>query len=136
MDKSGADEAVCSRKVVSGRRVADAIRSLVNARSLQLECARVLHEPLLVPVLLYGSEIMIWREKEISRIRAIQMDKLRGLLGFRRMERILNAQIRQLCGVTKSVDDNIEEGVLRWFGHVERMENDRIAKRFYVGVFL
>ena len=28
-----------------------AIRSLVNARGLQLECARVLHETLLVPVL-------------------------------------------------------------------------------------
>ena len=31
----------CSRKVASGRRVAGAIRSLVNARSLQLECDRV-----------------------------------------------------------------------------------------------
>ena len=31
----------CSRNVVSGRRVADAIRSLVNARDLQLECAKV-----------------------------------------------------------------------------------------------
>ena len=28
----------------------------------------------------------------------------------------------------------IDEGVLRWFGHAgERMEKDRIAKRFYVG---
>ena len=41
---------------MSGRRVAGAIRSLVNGRSLQLECARVLHESLLVPVLTYGSE--------------------------------------------------------------------------------
>ena len=27
----------------------------------------------------------------------------------------------------------VDEGVPRWFGHVERMENDRIAKRGYVG---
>ena len=59
LDKSGIDEAECSRKVVSGRRVAVAIRYLVNARSLQLDCARVLHESLLVPVLMYGSETMI-----------------------------------------------------------------------------
>ena len=30
------------------------------------------------------------------------------------------------------MDEKIEEGVLRWFVHVERMENDRIAKRVYV----
>ena len=68
MDESVKDEAECSRKVESGRRVAGAIRFLVNARSLQLECARVLHESLLVPVLTYGSETMIWRKNERSRI--------------------------------------------------------------------
>ena len=41
-------------------------------------------------------------------------------------------QVRQLCGMTKGVDKKID-GVLQWFGHVERMENDRIAKRVYIG---
>ena len=27
----------------------------------------------------------------------------------------------------------IEESIPQWFGHVERMENDKIAKRVYVG---
>ena len=34
LDESGTDGAECSRKVASGRRVAGAIRSLVNARDL------------------------------------------------------------------------------------------------------
>ena len=34
----------------------------------------------------------------------------------------------------KGVDERINKGVLQWFGHVERVENDRIAKRVYVGV--
>ena len=58
MDESGTDEAECTKKVVSGRRVSCTIRFLVNARSLQLECARFLHESLLVPVLKCGSETM------------------------------------------------------------------------------
>ena len=37
--------------------------SLFHCRMVKLECARVLHESLLVPVLTYGSETMIWREK-------------------------------------------------------------------------
>ena len=75
--------------MASGRRVPGGIRSLVNARSLQLVCARVLHESLLMPLLTYGSETMIWREKERSRIKAVQRDNLRGLLGIRIMDKVL-----------------------------------------------
>ena len=82
-DKSGTNAAECSRKVASGRRDAGAIRSLFNARSLQLECGWVLHKSLLVPVLTYDSETMIWKEERF-RIRAIQMDNLSGLLGMHR----------------------------------------------------
>ena len=71
---------------------------------------------------------MIWREKERLRIGAVQMQNLRGLLGIRGMDKVLNVRIGQLCGVTKDVDERIDEGVLRWFGHMERMENDRNAK--------
>ena len=28
----------------------------------------------------------------------------------------------------------VDESVLHWFGHIERMKNDRIAKRMYIGV--
>ena len=48
---------------MSGRRVAGAIKSLVNANDLQLECARVLREILLIPVPIYGSEIMMLKEE-------------------------------------------------------------------------
>ena len=68
--------------------------SLVNARDLDLEFARLLQESLLVPVLMYGSEIMIKKEK--PRIRAVWVDNIRDLLGIRRMDKLLNAWIRQL----------------------------------------
>ena len=53
----------------------------------------------MVPVLTYGSETMIRREKERSRIWAVQMDKLRGLLIIMKMDKVPNAWIRQLCRV-------------------------------------
>ena len=55
------------------------------------------------------------------------MDNLRGLLGIRRMDRVQNAWIRELCGVMKGVDERIGESLLHWFGHIE-MENDRMSK--------
>ena len=41
--------------MASGKRGAGAIRSLVNAIGLQLDCSRLMQETLLVPVLIYGS---------------------------------------------------------------------------------
>ena len=65
---------------------------------------------------------------------AVQMDNLRNLLGIRTMDKVLNIRIRNLFGVVKGVDERIYEGVLQWFGHMERKEKERIAKRVYVGV--
>ena len=70
---------------------------------------------------------MLWKE-ERSRNRAVQMDNLRGLLGIRRMDsRVPNVWIRQLCGVKKGLDERIDEGMLQWFGHVQKIERDRIG---------
>ena len=49
LDESGTDGAKCCRKMVSGGKSVVAIRSL-------------LHEALIMPVLLYGSKAVIWRE--------------------------------------------------------------------------
>ena len=51
--------------------------------------------------------------EENSRIRVVQMDTLRGLLGIRRMDKVPNAHIRELCRATKGVDERIDEGALR-----------------------
>ena len=61
---------------------------------------------------MYGSETILWKEKERSRVRAVQMDNLRGLQGIRRMDRVPNAWIKEFCGVKKVLDKRIDEGVL------------------------
>ena len=76
-------------------------------------------------VLMYGSEAMIMMKKDRYKFRAVEIKSLRGVLGSGRMDKVTNLRIRQSCGVTKGVDEKIDE----LFGHVERMMNDRIAKR-------
>ena len=52
---------------------------------------------------------MIWREKERSRVRAVQLDDL----GFRRMDKVPNAQIRQLM---KRLMKVFSDGSAMWRG--------------------
>ena len=44
---------------------------------------------------------LIWREKVRRRIRAVWIDNLIGLLGIRIIDKVPNAQIMELCEVTK-----------------------------------
>ena len=107
LDESGTDGAEGSKKVASGKRVAVAISSLVNAIDLQLKLAR----------LMYDSENMLWKEKERSRVRAVQMDNLKGLLCIRRIYRNPNAWIREFCGMRKGLDERIDSAMWRgWRG--------------------
>ena len=47
---------------------------------------------------MYGSETMIWKEDERSRIREVQMDKIRSFLGIRSMDRVPNARNGERSG--------------------------------------
>ena len=59
--------------------------------------------------LMYGSEAMICKR---SRIRGLQKDKLRSLLRNRRMDKVQNVCIRELCRVTEGVNERIDGVIL------------------------
>ena len=72
----------------------------------------VLHKILLVPVLMYGSETMLWKKEERSGIRAVQMDNLRGLLAIRGMDSP-ECMDKGVVQIEEGADKRIDEGVLQ-----------------------
>src|SRR5678815_4290715 len=107
------------------------LNPLVNTKGLSLEWASVLHEGMLLPMLMYSSETMVWNKRYRSKVQCVQMDNLMGMLGVRRIDKIRNERMRVLCGVKKGVNERINENMLRWSGHVERMNDSRLVKRMY-----
>src|SRR5678815_3332921 len=81
-----------------------------------LECAMVLHEGMLLPVLMYNSETIVWNKWYRSKVQCVQMDNLRAVLGVRRIDKMRNERIRELCGVKKGINVRINENTLIWFG--------------------
>ncbi len=45
------------------------------------------------------------------------------------MDWVRNEEVRWRTGVVKELAERAEQGVLRWFGHVERMEEERLVKK-------
>ena len=44
---------------------------------------------------------------------AVQMDNLRGFLGIKKMDRVWNVQMKELCRVMKGVDKRIDGSVVQ-----------------------
>lgn len=72
------------------------------------------------PILTYGSESWVANKRIKSKIQASEMKYLRRVLGVTRLDRIRNEEIRERLKVVP-MQKKIEEGQLRWFGHICRM---------------
>ena len=49
--------------------------------------------------------------------------------GVSRMDRVRNEEVRRRVGIEMELASRVDQRVLRWFGHVERMDDYRMARR-------
>ena len=45
------------------------------------------------------------------------------------MDRVRNEEVRRTAGIKRKLASRADQRVLRWFGHVERMDEYRMARR-------
>ena len=69
------------------------------------------------------------RSAERRKENVLEMKCLRSLDGRSRMDRVRNEQARMRAGIEKELASRADQRVLRWFGHVERMDEYRMARR-------
>ena len=60
----------------------------------------------------------------------LEMKFLRHLVGVSRMDRVRrNEEVHRRAGIERELTSRADQRVLRWFGHVERMDEYRMARR-------
>ena len=57
---------------------------------------------------------------------------LRSLVRVSRMDRVRNEEVRRRDGIERELASRADQRVLRWFGHVEIMDDYRIARRMLI----
>ncbi len=83
---------------------------------------------MVLPAALYGAETWNMGAAEMRRLNV--MGKcLKSMCGVTRMNRVRNDEVRRRKGVERELAKRAEHGVLRWFGHVERMKEERLVKK-------
>ena len=90
---------------------------------------KCLYEGVIVPTALYGAEAWGMRSAERRKVNVLEMKCLRCLAGVSRMDRVRNEEVRRIAGIERKLASRADQRVLRWFGHVERMNEYRMARR-------
>ena len=62
----------------------------------------------------------------------LEMKCLRSLVGVSRMDRVINEEVRRRAGIEGELASRANQRVLRWFGHVEKMHEYRMAKKVLI----
>ena len=130
---NGGIEADVCHRVKEGCKVLGAMKGVMNCRGLGMNVKKVLYEKVIVPTVTYGSECWGMKVSERQKLNVFEMRCLRSMAGVSRMDRVRNEVVRQRTGVEVELATRVDMNVLRWFGHVERMENERVLKRVMNG---
>ena len=81
------------------------------------------------PTALYGAEAWDMRSAERRKVNVLEMKCLRSLVGVSQMDRVRNEEVRRRVGIERELASYVDQGVLRWFGQMERMDEYRMARR-------
>ena len=103
---------------------------LLKDKHVPKKVKTVIYTTILRPVLLYGCESWTLTSVLKSKIQAAEMRVLRLIKGVTRRDRLRNVDIRKELKV-KSILTIIEESQLRWYGHMRRMDDTRIPKKWF-----
>lgn len=81
-----------------------------------------------LPVLTYGAETLTLTKNTVNRIQIAQRRMERSMLSLSLRDRISNARLRQMSGVTDAIE-RITTLKWNWAGHVARFSDNRWTKR-------
>ncbi len=100
---------------------------------------RGLRNSILLQTLTYESEDWTWNGAQQSRVCAVEISHLRGACGVSRWDGLNNESVYDRCGMIGNgsgvefpVVEWVKRSTLRWFGHIERMENEEFVKKVYL----
>ena len=96
---------------------------------MRIKAKKCLYEGVTVPTALYGAEAWGMRSAERRNVNLLEMKYLRSLVGVSLMDRVRNEELRRRARIERELASRTDQRVLRWFGHVERMDEYRMARR-------
>ena len=103
-------------------------RGVICDRKVSAKVKRKVYETAVRPAMMYGLETVAvtkWHEAELE---VVKLKMLRFAMGVTRLGKIRNEYIRGTAHIDR-FGCKLRESRLRWFGHVQRRDEDHVGKR-------
>ena len=127
--RNGEIEGEVKYRVGEAGKVMGGMKKVWKNRDLGMRAKRGLYESVIVPTALYAAETWGMKTADKQRLDVLEMRCLRSMCGVTRWDRLRNEEVRRRTGVLLELSNRAEQKGLRWFGHVERMDEGRMVKR-------
>ena len=69
------------------------------------------------------------RSADRRKVNVLEIKCLKSLVEVSRMDRVRNEEVPRRAGIERKLASRADQRVLRWFGHLERMDEYHMARR-------
>ena len=69
------------------------------------------------------------KSSERRKVNVLEIKCLISLVGVSRMDIVGNEEVRRRAGIEREIASRANQRLLRWFGHVERMDEYRLVRK-------
>ena len=105
------------------------LKSVLSNRGQGIKAIKCPYEGVIVPTALYGAEAWGMRRAERRKVNVLEMKCLKSLVAVSHMDRFRNEEVQRRGGMQRELASRADHREMRWFGHVQRMDEYRMARR-------
>ena len=107
-------------------------KRLWNNRNIRVDTKISVYKATVITSLLFGCETWTLRKAHLAQLERFHQTSLRKIARIRWFHKVTNYEVLHRCKIG-SIQSMFESAVLRWTGHVVRMDDDRIPKKLLYG---
>ena len=132
LSRDCSDEKDIAKRITKASNAFGSVRSqLFSNQNVSFAAKKFIYEGLILPILLYGSEVWCLTEDLYNKLRSFHSRSLRAMCRVNRAHtwkhHISNDDLRKRTGLM-TIDQYITKRQLRWAGHLSRMGMERLPR--------
>ena len=127
-EDGGSDKEI-QRRVQAGAAAWKRVEGVVWDRKLKKQLKGKVLETCVVPACIYGSGTLALTERQEEKIQIAENNWVRRICKVTQEDRRKMKELRDEIGIKKHLKMKVVGSRMRWAGHVQRMDEDRLSKR-------